>query len=93
MESNVGIPVSSGADGADGVGVPPGGAAGQVLQKVDATDFNTHWATITGGAALTIAPNILDAVQSLDNGVFFDESITIAPDILDAISLLDGAIT
>lgn len=26
-------------------GVPTGGTAGQVLEKVDSTDYNTHWAT------------------------------------------------
>lgn len=31
-------------DGADGQGVPTGGTAGQVLEKVDGTDFNARWA-------------------------------------------------
>lgn len=30
-------------------GVPAGGTAGQVLQKVDGTDYNTEWATPSGG--------------------------------------------
>lgn len=33
----------AGADGAPGPGVPIGGTAGQVLAKIDATDFNTTW--------------------------------------------------
>lgn len=28
-------------------GVPSGGAAGQVLSKIDGTDYNTHWVTVT----------------------------------------------
>lgn len=38
-----------GQDGADGQGVPTGGTAGQVLQKVDSTDYNTQWADASGG--------------------------------------------
>lgn len=34
---------ASGADGTDGQGVPTGGTAGQVLAKIDATDYNTEW--------------------------------------------------
>jgi hypothetical protein len=33
----------AGADGADGVGVPAGGAAGEILAKIDGTDYNTEW--------------------------------------------------
>jgi len=32
-----------GPQGADGVGVVAGGTAGQVLTKIDGTDFNTEW--------------------------------------------------
>lgn len=44
-----GAPGTDGAPGADGVGVPVGGTAGQVLAKIDATDFNTEWVAQTGG--------------------------------------------
>lgn len=47
-----GLPGNDGADGADGAngqGVPTGGSAGQVLEKIDGTDFNTQWATPSGG--------------------------------------------
>ena len=40
----------AGADGAPGQGVPTGGTAGQVLAKVDSTDYNTEWVNQTGGA-------------------------------------------
>lgn len=33
----------AGAPGEDGVGVPAGGAAGDILAKIDGTDFNTEW--------------------------------------------------
>lgn len=39
----------TGATGPAGPGVPAGGTAGQVLQKVDGTDYNTEWATPSGG--------------------------------------------
>jgi len=39
----------AGADGADGVGVPVGGSTGQVLAKIDGTDYNTEWTTVSGG--------------------------------------------
>lgn len=38
--SSGGLP---GAKGSDGVGVPAGGSAGQVLAKVDGDDYNTEW--------------------------------------------------
>jgi hypothetical protein len=41
---------ADGADGAPGQGVPTGGTAGQVLAKVDSTDYNTEWVNQTGGA-------------------------------------------
>lgn len=39
-----------GGGGAEGVGVPEGGTAGQVLEKIDGTNFNTQWATRTAGS-------------------------------------------
>lgn len=51
---DIGIPAGAtgakGADGAPGVGVPAGGTAGQILSKVNATDYNTQWINApTGG--------------------------------------------
>ena len=43
---------ADGNDGADGQGVPVGGTAGQVLKKVDATDYNTEWANESGGSGV-----------------------------------------
>lgn len=36
----------TGATGANGQGVPTGGAAGQLLKKVDGTDFNATWVSL-----------------------------------------------
>ena len=30
-------------------GIPAGGSAGQSLTKIDGTDYNAHWSTVTGG--------------------------------------------
>ena len=43
-----------GVDGVDGVGVPTGGTAGQVLTKIDAADYNTTWTTPTAGGSSQI---------------------------------------
>lgn len=37
------VRIGDGADGDDGVGIPAGGTAGQILRKVDGTDYNTQW--------------------------------------------------
>ena len=44
---------TNGNDGADGQGVPTGGSAGQVLEKIDGTDYNTQWVTPSGGGGGT----------------------------------------
>jgi len=40
---------ANGAQGPAGVGVPAGGATGQVLAKIDGVDYNTEWVTGGGG--------------------------------------------
>ncbi|MEM1151065.1 MAG: hypothetical protein AAGI03_10980 [Pseudomonadota bacterium] len=52
-EGPAGATGATGPAGAAGQGVPTGGNAGQVLQKVDGSDFNTEWATVSGGAGTT----------------------------------------
>jgi len=47
---------AAGADGADGVGVPVGGTTGQVLAKIDGTDYNTEWVDQSGGGAGGVLP-------------------------------------
>lgn len=41
---------AAGLPGAAGVGVPPGGGAGQVLVKVSEADHDTDWQTVPGGS-------------------------------------------
>lgn len=40
---------ANGTNGTNGVGVPTGGTSGQVLAKNSATDYDTHWITVSGG--------------------------------------------
>jgi hypothetical protein len=45
---------TNGTNGIDGTGVVVGGTAGQLLSKIDATDFNVEWVDApTGGAPVT----------------------------------------
>lgn len=56
----VGTTGPAGADGADGQGVPGGGTAGQVLEKIDATDYNTQWATPSGAVRVDLGAEVSD---------------------------------
>ena len=57
-----------GPAGADGVGVPEGGATGQVLAKASADDYDTEWVDQSGGGG---SPGGSDTqVQFNDGGVF-----------------------
>ena len=48
-----GIQGIQGVKGDTGVGVPTGGTTGQVLSKVDATNYNTTWIDVAGGGGFT----------------------------------------
>ncbi len=61
-----------GPAGTNGVGVPAGGTTGQVLAKIDGTDYNTQWVSGGGGGAtdLSIAnrgASTLDIASSTGN--------------------------
>jgi hypothetical protein len=45
---------SSGSSGTSGYGIPSGGTSGQVLSKIDTTDYNTQWVDQSGGGGATI---------------------------------------
>ena len=59
----------TGATGPAGQGVPAGGTAGQVLTKVDETDYNTEWKDPTGGGGGTTGGKIR-LVEETDPSVF-----------------------
>ncbi len=64
-----GPPGPEGPPGADGVGVPPGGSAGQVLTKASGGDFDTEWSDVPDTVEIvnnlteTIPGKVLDATQ------------------------------
>jgi hypothetical protein len=69
-----------GAPGAPGVGVPVGGTTGQVLAKSSATNYDTAWVNVSGGAWGTITgtlSNQTDLQTALD-GKFDDPTGTTA---------------
>lgn len=68
---------TAGAQGPAGQGVPVGGTTGQILSKINATDYNTQWSTASGGgtaASTTFTPagniaatDVQAALVELDN--------------------------
>jgi hypothetical protein len=55
---------ADGATGPTGEGVPAGGTTGQVLAKINATDYNTQWVTGGGGSGDVVGP-----ASATDNAV------------------------
>lgn len=95
-----GAPGADGQDGADGVGVPAGGTAGQVLAKVNATDYNTEWVTPSGGGTASgtsydnttsglTATNVQDAIDEIDANVdTLNSNLTTTSDTLQTNEIL-----
>lgn len=60
-----GVAGTNGTNGTNGVGVPVGGTTGQVLSKIDGTNYNTQWTTpSSGGGGLTYIIAIMTATQA-----------------------------
>ena len=55
----------TGLTGPAGPGVPTGGAAGQVLTKIDGTDYNTQWSATTSNNTNS---SLADLVNTVDGG-------------------------
>lgn len=60
---------ANGAPGAAGQGVPVGGTAGQVLSKIDSTDFNTAWINPPsgGGGSSLVAASRCQGLRGKNN--------------------------
>jgi hypothetical protein len=69
-----------GADGADGEGVPTGGTAGQLLAKIDGTNFNTEW--IDAPSGFTDSDDVPEGATNL----YFTDARAKAAAVADAIS-------
>lgn len=60
-----GVQGVDGTNGTNGVGVPIGGTVGQVLSKIDSTDYNTQWINQSGGGGgLTAQIAVMTATQA-----------------------------
>ena len=84
-QGTTGVQGTSGSNGAQGTagtngqGVPTGGTAGQVLIKIDSTDYNTQWITrsFSGYATTsTLVNNTATLTLNADGSVTFNDSST-----------------
>ena len=85
-----------GADGADGVGVPIGGSAGQVLAKASATDYDTAWVDQSGGGSFPspTIPAFIDVTEAALETVIESNAVVVAGDtdtVWPAVVRGDGA--
>jgi hypothetical protein len=51
IEGTSGTSGLAGTSGTSGYSIPTGGTAGQVLSKIDGTDYNVEWVDMTGGGS------------------------------------------
>ena len=68
----------TGAAGAAGQGVPAGGTVGQVLEKIDGTDYNTQWAN-PGDLPTTEKVSALSDTNTTSATYVVVDSMTITP--------------
>lgn len=59
-----GLAIGTVEDGSDGIGVPTGGTAGQVLTKKSATDGDTEWQDASGGTVTDVTVNGVSVLDS-----------------------------
>lgn len=71
-----------GDTGAAGQGVPAGGTAGQVLSKVDGTDYNTEWIDPPSGGSGMVECRISDSARMTSYaGSFYNGSTQLTPSV------------
>jgi hypothetical protein len=69
------VVVTVGLQGPPGVGVPDGGTTGQVLAKINDTDYNTGWVTGGGGSGVTIDPQAGNLLTTSAAGLFVNGAL------------------
>jgi hypothetical protein len=95
---------AQGPQGNPGVGVPSGGSAGQVLAKINGTDYNTEWVTPSGGGTAAgtsydntisglTATNVQGAIDEIDANVDTLNSNIAVTDISSNVSFGTTGIT
>jgi len=68
----------NGTNGTNGVGVPTGGTTGQVLAKVNGTDYNTQWVTPSSGSSSTV---LVHAISTATSQTFPIGGNAVVPDV------------
>ena len=79
----VGVPGAQGPQGPAGPGVPVGGTAGQYLQKIDGTNYNTDWVTLNLSAYLTTSA-AASTYYPLTNPASYITSAALSPYLLSS---------
>ena len=65
-----GIQGVAGTNGTNGQGVPTGGTAGQVLSKIDSTNYNSQWVTPSASSFVNTALSSPDCNTIITNGFY-----------------------
>lgn len=65
---------ADGLDGSDGQGVPIGGTTGQILSKIDGTNFNTQWIDKTNSIIVREEGSLIGNLQTLN---FIGTAVTV----------------
>ncbi len=77
LQGTAGTPGTNGTNGTNGQGVPTGGTAGQVLTKIDATNYNTQWTTPSASSG----PQVLAVFKNVGQTTNVGSSLS-APDVI-----------
>ena len=84
---------ATGPQGAAGQGVPTGGTAGQVLSKIDATNYNTQWTTPSTGGGTFPSIELSTAVTASQNIATLAGSNTYTPLVFSSSNGTGAALT
>lgn len=76
-KGDTGATGAQGSPGTAGKGVPTGGTAGQVLAKVNSTDYNTQWVDPPGGSGTVDSTMTQETYTTFDGGVVSDGTVVV----------------
>ena len=86
----VGVPGAQGPQGPAGPGVPAGGTAGQYLQKIDGTNYNTDWVTLNLSAYAPLASPAFTGDPTAPTAALGDNDTSLATTAFVQQELLSG---
>lgn len=86
----VGVPGAAGPQGPAGPGVPAGGTAGQYLQKIDGTNYNTDWVTLNLSAYAPLASPAFTGNPTAPTAALADNDTSLATTAFVQQELLSG---